>query len=257
MAEVHDQHDRRRDQDAEGAACTNDAGREVLAIARRDHGREREQSHQRHHRPDDAAGGGEHRTGDESGHGHGAWQVPGRELQRIEEPVDDVRALHHVSHEQEERHRDKGVVLHHRVGVLVEQIEDLVVERVCDSLDGTRLIVGVVAEPHSHGDQREGDRKAEQHQHDEQHQHQDRDFGIGHGGSSFGMAGGPVEDRNYEVQPREASCEFSTKASPVSRTSSRRSSHTPLRIARQQRRISAPPCRMSSAPATGMRVLKK
>ena len=177
---VHDQHDRRRDQNPQGPARADDPGGEVLAVVGRGHGREGEQPHQRHHRAHDAACGGEHRARDESRDRHGAGQVPGRELERIEEAVDDVRALHHVAHEQEERHRHQGVVFHHRVGVLVEQVEDLVVERVGDGLDGARLVVGVVAEAHPHGDQRECDREPEQHQDDEHRQHQDCDFGIRH-----------------------------------------------------------------------------
>ncbi len=51
---VDDQHDRRRDQDAQAAAGTDDAGRETGIVAGLQHRRERQQPHQRHHGADDA-----------------------------------------------------------------------------------------------------------------------------------------------------------------------------------------------------------
>ena len=87
-------------------------------------------------------------------------------MQRVVQIVDDLGALDHVAHEQEQRDGDKSVVLHYRIGVLVQQIENLVVEHIGDRLDAARLVIGVVAKANAHSEQREGDRKSEQYNHD-------------------------------------------------------------------------------------------
>ena len=124
-----------------------------------------------HHRADDAAGGGKHGAGDQGRDRHGPRQITRRHLQRIKQLVDDICPLDHIAHEQEQRDGDQRIVLHHRIGVLVQQIEYVVVEGVGDYLDATRLVIGVVAEADAHGEQREGYRKPQQHHHDEEGQH--------------------------------------------------------------------------------------
>src|SRR5216117_2935931 len=62
---IDDQHDRGRDQDAEATARGHRARRHLDVVARLEHRRKREQTHQRHHRADDAGGGREDRAGDD------------------------------------------------------------------------------------------------------------------------------------------------------------------------------------------------
>ena len=54
------------------------------------------------------------------------------DVQRREQPVDDVGALDDVAHEQEQRHRGQHVVRHDRIGLVDEQVEDAVVEEPVD-----------------------------------------------------------------------------------------------------------------------------
>jgi hypothetical protein len=90
-----------------------------------------------------------------------------------------------MNHEQEQRHRHQRVVLHHRVGVLVQQIENIVVEHIRERLDAA-LVVSVITEPDAHRYQGERNRKAKQYQEDKQAQHEDGDFGVCHGRLSVG-----------------------------------------------------------------------
>ena len=106
---IDDQQNARRDQDAEAAAGADHAGRQLDVVAGAQHRRERQQAHQRHHRADDAGRGREHRAGEQRRHRERAGHVLHRELQRIEQPVENVRALDHVAHEQEQRHRGQHV----------------------------------------------------------------------------------------------------------------------------------------------------
>ena len=89
----------------------------------------------------------------------------GGELQRAEQPVEDVGALDDVAHEHEQRDRDQHVVRHHRIGALDEQVEDQVAHR-------------EVAEEHAERHQRERDREPEHDEDDEQGEHQHAEFGI-------------------------------------------------------------------------------
>ena len=54
------------------------------------------------------------------------------DVQRREQPVDDVGALDDVAHEQEQRDRRQHVVRHDRIGLVDEQVEDAVVEEAAD-----------------------------------------------------------------------------------------------------------------------------
>ena len=151
---VKDQQHARRNHDAEAAAGADHAGREFGIVAGVQHGGERQQPHQRHHRADDAGGGGEQRAGDERRDRKRARHAAHRHLQRIKQPVENIRALDHVAHEKEQRHRGQHVVRHHVIGIGDEQIEDTRAHR-------------VVAEEHTHRHQREGDRETQQDDADE------------------------------------------------------------------------------------------
>ena len=162
---VEDEHDAGRNEDAEAAAGADHAGRDLDVVAGAQHGREREQPHQRHAGADDAGGGGEDRAGGERGERQRARHRTGRELQRAEQPVEDVGALDDVAHEHEQRDRDQHVVRHHRVGALDEQVEDEIAHR-------------PVAEEHAQRHQRERDRKSEHDEDDEQAEHDHAQLGI-------------------------------------------------------------------------------
>ena len=177
---IDDQHDRRRDQNPQRAAGADHAGCEALVIIRLGHGRKRQQSHQGHDGADDPAGRREHGAGNQGGDGHGARQVPRRHLQCVKQLVDDVGAFDHVAHEQEQRNGDQRVVFHHRVGVLVQKVEDLVVKDVGEGRDAAGFVIGEIAKTDAHGEQGEGHRKSEQDHHNEKRQHQNRYFGVRH-----------------------------------------------------------------------------
>ena len=125
---VDDQHDRRRDQDAQAAAGADHARGQPRVVAGLHHLRERQQAHQRDHRADDAGGGGEQRAGGQRGHRQRARDVLQRDLQAPEQVVEDVGALDQIAHQQEQRDRHQRVVVEHREGVLRQQVEDAVVE---------------------------------------------------------------------------------------------------------------------------------
>ncbi len=97
---IDDQHDRRRDQDAEAAAGTDHARGKALVVAGLEHRRKGQQAHQGDDGADDAGGGGEQRAGDQGGHRHRARQPARGDAERIEQPVDDVGPLDDVAHEQ-------------------------------------------------------------------------------------------------------------------------------------------------------------
>ena len=92
--------------------------------------------------------------------------APHRHLQRIKQPVENIRALDHVAHEQEQRHRGQHVVRHHVIGIGDEQVENARAHR-------------VVAEEDAHRHEREGDREAQQNDDDEGGELDHPDFGIG------------------------------------------------------------------------------
>ena len=172
---VHDQQHRRRDQDAEAAAGGDRAGRHLGVVAGLQHRRKREQPHQRHHRADDAGGGGEDGAGDDGRHRERARDARRREVQALEQPVDQRRPLDEVAHEHEQRDGDQHVVRHHRVGALHHQVEDLPVGDL-----RVHAVVGEPAEEHAHPHQRERRGKPEHDAHDDQRQHQEAQVAVGH-----------------------------------------------------------------------------
>src|SRR3546814_11871977 len=72
-------------------------------------------------------------------------------------PVDDVRALDDIAHEEKQGHRRKHVVAHYAERILDEQIEDAIVQKP----DLVGHPIGVVTEEDTHREQGEGeDRKS-------------------------------------------------------------------------------------------------
>ncbi len=122
---VDDEHHARRDQDAQAAAGGDGAGRDAHVVAAAQHLRQRQQAHQRDHRADDAGGSGEHRAGEQRGHGQRAGHARHRQVQALEQLLDQVGALDQVAHEDEQRDRDEHVVAHHLEGRLHHQRQRL------------------------------------------------------------------------------------------------------------------------------------
>ena len=124
---VDDDHHRRRNQNAERAARRDDAGGELHVVARLEHRVEGDDAHQHDDRADQAGGDAPERAHDQRRDRERGRHVPERELDRIEHLVDQRAALHHVSHQHEQRDRDQNVVGHRAVGALDHQVEDPVV----------------------------------------------------------------------------------------------------------------------------------
>ncbi len=122
---IDDQHDGRRNQDAEATACGDHAGRQANVVAGTQHRRQCQQAHQRHYRADDAGCGREHGAGDQRGHAQRARYARQRKMQALEQFLDQVGALDQVTHEHEQRDRDQHVVGHDRVGTLNHEVECL------------------------------------------------------------------------------------------------------------------------------------
>ena len=88
-------------------------------------------------------------------------------MQAFEKPVNELRPLHEIAHEQKQRDRDQYVVRHHPVGALHEKIEHL--------LGGEIRIDAAVSEPgeeHAHAHQREGRGEPDHDGHHNQREHQ-------------------------------------------------------------------------------------
>jgi hypothetical protein len=174
---VDDQHDRRRDENAEAAAGADDAGRIAHIVLRLEHRRQSEQAHQRYNGANNAGGGREDRAGRQRRDCQRTGKPSRGKLKRIKEPADDIRSFDHISHEQEQRHGDENFVRHNREGVLHEEIEYPVVEYV---LELVWHRIGVIAKTEPHRDQCKCDREADQHDKNKQSQHQKGDLRIGH-----------------------------------------------------------------------------
>src|SRR3546814_2108048 len=63
----------------------------------------------RSHGADDAGGRGEQRAGDQRRHRQRTWQAARRKLNASKQPIQYVRPLDQVAHEDKERHRDQHV----------------------------------------------------------------------------------------------------------------------------------------------------
>ncbi len=171
---IDDQQDRGRDHDTETAARGDRPGRHRNVVARLQHGRQREQAHQRHHRADDAGGRREHRAGDDGGHGQRARHIGHGEMQALEQPVDQRGALDQVTHEHEQRHGDQHVVRHHAIGALHHEIEDLLHRQI-----GVDAAIRQPGEEHAHAHEREGRGKPEHDGHHDQGQHDQPEVAVG------------------------------------------------------------------------------
>jgi len=126
-------------------------------------------------------------AGDDGRHGERSGNARGGEVQAAEQPIDELRALDQVPHEQEQRHRDEHVVRHHAVGALHHQVEHL----------GDRELridaaVGEPGEENAHAHQRERGREAEHDGDHDQREHQKPEH------AEVGLA----QVRVYQVAPR-------------------------------------------------------
>ncbi len=197
-------------------------------VAGAQHGGKGEQAHQRDHGADDAGGGGEDGAGDEGGDGEGAGETADGELHRVEQPVEDVRPLDDVAHEDEERDGDEDIVGHHRIGALDHEGED-------------DVALGHVAEHHAERHQGEGDGEAE---HDEDHEQDEHEH------AQFGIADGDAEHQAAPFALAASAC--SRMIFSVSSTSWRRCGHSPLRRHSTQRTTSEAPWITMRPPTSGM-----
>ena len=175
----HDhQHDRRRDQDSEGAAGGNGARGQLHVVARPVHGLGRHDAEDRHRCADDA-GGGREDGGDEQHRdveraaGAGEHQLDG-----AEQPLHQPRLLHQDAHEDEERHRRECLLQHHVVELEGHQVDDQLRPEA----------PGPERQPEK--DEGEGDRES-----DEDRQQHDRDHDEADGFGAHVMATGSSASR--------------------------------------------------------------
>jgi hypothetical protein len=164
---VDDDHDRRRDQDPERPACSDDAGRELHVVAGSQHGIERDHAHQHDHGADQAAGNAPEGADEERRDRQRRRHAPERKLDAVEHLVDQRAALHDVAHEHEQRDADQDIVGHRAVGAVDHQVEDAVVEPALG-----RIVERVEAEEHAEAHQREGRREAHDDDHHDEREHQ-------------------------------------------------------------------------------------
>jgi hypothetical protein len=173
---VDDQHDRRRDQDAQGPARGDRARGELHVVAGVQHRPHRDDAHQHDDGADDARGDAPERAHEQGRDGQRGGHAPERELDAVEHAVDERGPLHDVAHEDEQRDRQQGVVRHHAVGPLHDQVEDPVVVPV-----GAGHPEGDVAEDHPEPHQGEGGREAHHDRHHDEAEHRQAERGIAHG----------------------------------------------------------------------------
>jgi hypothetical protein len=264
---IDDEHDRRRDQDAQTAARRDDPGRQTYVVAGAQHGRQCQQAHQRDHRTDDAGGRGEDGAGHQRGDGQRTRQPCHGQMQALEQLLDQVGALDQIAHEHEQGNRNEHVVGHDRKRALHHQVERL--------LRGDVRVLRTVGQPgeqHAHAHQREGGRKAEHDGHHDQRQHQQAEMSCGPFRRCRHQDGSGHDDDRHQA---EAEAEFLSHfvlpaASPSGRsactmwrsfststssTSWVREGHWPCWMQTMQRRISTTPCSISTPPASGMMAL--
>src|SRR4029450_1681845 len=196
-------------------------------------------------------------------------------MQAVEQPVDQLRALDEVSHEQEERDRDQHVVRHDAVSALHEEVEDLPIRE-------RRVDAAVVqpSEDDAHAHQGERGRKPEHDADTDECQHQQSEIAVGEMRPRRQHDHWDHDQRDQRktkpqflaylhlLAPRcttnassfwissSLTCTISFSLSTsTSCTSSWRDGHSPRLIQMMQRMISTIPCIRISAPATGITVL--
>ena len=222
---VEDQHHRRRDQDAERAAGADHPGGQARVVVRAQHGGIREHPHQRNHGADDAGRGREQGAGDQRRHRDRCGHVAGGDLNTSEQSIEDIGALDHVAHEQEQGQRDQDVVGHDLVGLLDHEIED-------------PKLHGVEAEEQAERQQAERNREAEHDDDEHDAQHHQGDLRVGHGAGR-------------SLMRASSSCTCRTAVS-ISSTSCSRRGQAPSRTQMMQRITSATPWTSKNTPASGI-----
>src|SRR5713101_4969080 len=196
-------------------------------------------------------------------------------MQAPEQPVDQLRPLDEIAHEQEQRNRDQHVVRHDAVGALHEEVEyPLSRGRRVDAA------VGKPAEEHAHPHQRKGRGKAEHDAHADQREHHEAQVPVGEVSPGHEHDQRDDDGRHQrEAEPQlfahfhlpaswrttnwssfwmssSLTCTISLSLSTsTSWTSSSREGHSPCFRQMTQRMISTTPCTSTNAPATGMMVL--
>jgi hypothetical protein len=164
-----------RDQNAKRASCGDHARRELHVVTGLQHRIERDDAHQHDDRSDQAARDSPERAHDQRRHRQRRGHAAKRELDRVEHLVDERAALHHITHQHEERDRDQRLVVHAAVGALDDQIEDPVVGPGLG-----RVVERNEAEEHAQPHQREC-RGEPQHDHDDdEREHQQAEGRIAH-----------------------------------------------------------------------------
>src|SRR5712691_4550084 len=196
-------------------------------------------------------------------------------MQAPEQPVDQLRPLDQIAHEQEQRNRDQNIVRHHAIGPLHEKVKHLpVLERAGDAA------IGEQGEEHAHPHERKGRGKAEHDADADQREHEEPQVPVRQ------VAPGHEHDHREDDQrhQREAEPQLLTQlhlrgswcttyassfwmsssltwtisfslSTSTSWTSSSREGQWPCCRQMTQRMISTMPCTSTNAPATGMMVL--
>ena len=173
---VDDEHDRRRNENAERAARRDGAGGQLDVVARVQHRPQRDDAHEDDDRPDDARGDAPERAHQQGRHRQRRRHPPEGELDGVEHPIHQRRPLHDVAHEDEQRDRQQRVVRHDPVRPLHDQIEGAVLPPMLD-----RVPEREVAEDHPEAHQRERGREAHHDRDHDEPEHRETERGIAHG----------------------------------------------------------------------------
>jgi hypothetical protein len=110
-----------------------------------------------------------------------AQVIRGSDVEAEKEPLNDIGPLDDIAHEEKERHRHKHIIDHDRVGLVDEQVENSVLQRMGHPV---RRCIGVVTKPNAHGNQRETYWKPKQNRGHERPHHYHRNLRICHFGPS-------------------------------------------------------------------------
>ena len=191
---VDDEHDRRRNQDAQAAAGGNGTGRHPDVIAALEHLRQGQQTHQGDDGTHNAGGRGKDRAGKERGHRKRAGHAGQGQMQAPEELVNQVGPLDQIAHEHEQRNGDEHIVAHHLEGRLHHQGQGL----------GGIALVGQPREDHAHAHEGEGRGKTQHDGHHHQRQHHQAQMAGGErlGRQQHHAGAGDDERHEDEAEPQ-------------------------------------------------------
>ena len=194
---IDDQHDRGRNQNTQTTACGDGTCRQLNAVTGPQHGRQRQQAHERDHRAHDACGRGKNSAGHDGGHRQRTRHTGHGQVHALEELFNQVGAFNQVAHEHEQGDRDQHVVRHDREGALNHQVERLLNRQI-----GVGASVSNPGEDHAHA--HEGERCGKT-QHDRDHhqgQHQQSQMTVGHLGRRRQQNKGRQHDQGHDRQAK-------------------------------------------------------